>query len=44
MRRTSEIPIRQSIDQTWTMTSRMLTIVIQEQDGKTIIMFMLTKQ
>ncbi len=35
-------PSAGSIDQSWTMTGRMLTIVIQEQDGKTTIMLMLT--
>ena len=37
-------PSAGNIDQTWTITGRMLTIVIQEQDGKTTIMLMLTNQ
>jgi hypothetical protein len=37
-------PTPGNIDQTWTMTGRMLTIVIQSQNGKTTIIFMLTNQ
>jgi len=32
------------IEQSWTMTGRMLTIIIQEQNGKTTIMLILTNQ
>ena len=37
-------PSTGNIDQTWTITGRTLTIVIQEQDGKTTIIYMLTTQ
>ncbi len=37
-------PANGNIDQTWTITGRMLTIVIQEYNGKTSIFLMLTPQ
>jgi len=37
-------PSAGNIDQSWTMTGRMLTIIIQEQNGKTTIMLILTNQ
>jgi hypothetical protein len=41
---TEMAPAAGPIDQSWTMTGRMLTIIIQEQDGKTTIMLILNKQ
>jgi hypothetical protein len=41
---TEMAPAAGTIDQSWTMTGRMLTIIIQEQDGKTTIMLILNKQ
>lgn len=37
-------PATGNIDQTWTITGRMLTIIILEQDGKTNIILMLSEQ